>query len=192
MNPPAIPGLDPKITPLKALNSAQFSLDDSIIVMRATIRSLLIVSMLLFAGCNVVGIPLSGPQATGLQPVIDPSEHCSAIRQRLLAITPPGTRAPQVAAFIAREMRAHGETSQWVTKLRNGGGLIRRPSCEGRGSRDVRVGSKNIRASFESPSLSFMLGLPVSTKNVAQVCYAFNDEDRLLDIGVSTCTTGLF
>jgi hypothetical protein len=46
-------------------------------------------------------------------------------------------------------------------------------------------------ATFEAPSLSFMLSIPVSTKNVAQVWYAFNGDDQLVDIGVSTFTSGL-
>jgi hypothetical protein len=163
--------------------------------MHAAFRCLLFVCVLAFAGCNAVGIPLPRSQGAKAAIVIDPSQRCSAIRHRLLAITPPGTQATQVAAFVAREIRAHGETKQWVivdgAKLRKGPGLIPRPSCETRGWRDATVGSKHIQASFESPSLSFMLGIPVSTRNVAQVCYAFTRDGRLLDIGVSTFTTGL-
>jgi len=101
----------------------------------------------------------------------------------------------QVAAFVAREMRAHGETREWViadaTKLRNGPGLIPTPSCETRGWRYASVGSRRIEVTFESPSLSFMLVIPVATKNIAQVRFAFDDRGRLLDIGIETFISGL-
>jgi hypothetical protein len=135
----------------------------------------------------------SQPQVTG--PVINLSKRCSAIRKRLLAITPPGTTAPVIAAFVAREMRAHGETREWViadmTKIRNGAALLPRPNCETPGWRHVPVGMKKIEATFEAPSVGFVLVIPVSTKNVAQVRYAFNGNERLLDIGVDRFTSGL-
>jgi hypothetical protein len=127
--------------------------------------------------------------------VVNPSHRCSVIRQQLLGITPPGTGAQKVIAFVVGEMRAHGETSRSMlaeaTKLRGGAALIPRPSCETRGWHYRNIGSKHIMATFEAPSVSFMLGIPVSTKNVAQVWYAFDGDDRLVDIGVSTFTSGL-
>jgi len=100
-----------------------------------------------------------------------------------------------VAAFVAREMRAHGEGRTWViddaTKLRNGPASLSRPSCETRGWPDAHVGSKRIEATFEAPSLSFIIVIPVSTKDVAQVRFTFDDAVRLLDIGVETFVAGL-
>jgi hypothetical protein len=161
----------------------------------STIRLLLIGSIFSLAGCNEVGLPLPQRKAGQMKPIVNPSHRCSAIRQQLLAITPPGTRAQEVLAFVAREMQAHGETTQWFVAeaktLRNGPALIPRPSCETHGWHYRKIGSKHIMATFEAPSLSFMLGIPVSTKNVAQVWYAFNGDDQLVDIGVSTCTSGL-
>jgi hypothetical protein len=159
-------------------------------MVRATLRNVAFSVSLL-----AVSVLAADPHPQVTNPVIDLSKRCSAIRKRLLAITPPGTGAPQVAAFVAREMRAHGETREWViadmTKIRNGAALIPRPNCETPGWHDVHVGVKKIEATFEAPSLSFVLVIPVSTKNVAQVRYAFNGDNRLLDIGVDRFTSGL-
>jgi hypothetical protein len=158
--------------------------------MRATLRSIAFSGLLL--AINVFAADRQ-PQVT--KPAIDLSKSCSAIRQRLLAITPPGTSAADVAAFVAREMRAHGETKQWViadmTKIRNGAALIPRPNCETPGWRHAHVGVKKIEATFEAPSVGFVLVIPVPTKNVAQVRYAFNGNERLLDSGVDRFTSGL-
>jgi hypothetical protein len=162
---------------------------------KRTIRLLLIGSIFPLAACSQAGIPLPSSKGGEIKPVVNPSDRCSAIRQQLLTITPPGTRSQDIVAFVARETRAHGETRESViaeaTKLRNGPALIPRPSCETRGWHYRNVGSKHVAATFESPSLSFMVGIPVSTKNVAQVSYALTADDRLLDIGVSTFTSGL-
>jgi hypothetical protein len=159
------------------------------------IQLLLIGSIFSVAGCNEVGVTLPQRKVGEIKPVVNPSDRCSAIRQQLLAITPPGTRAQEVLAFVAAEMQAHRKTRQSLvaeaTKLRNGPALIPRPSCETRGWHYRQIGSKHIMATFEDPSVSFMLGIPVSTKNVAQVWYAFDGDARVLDIGVSTFTSGL-
>jgi hypothetical protein len=161
----------------------------------STIRLLLIGSIFSSVGCNEVGIPLPQHKTGQINPVVNPSDRCSVIRQQLLGITPPGTRAQEVLAFVAREMQAHGETTQWFVAeaktLRNGPAQLPRPGCETRGWHYRKIGSKHIMATFEAPSLSLMLGIPVSTKNVAQVSYAFGGDERLIDIGVSTFTSGL-
>ncbi len=160
-----------------------------------TTHTVLFASLLIFAGCQIIGIPLSNNRGSKSKPFIDPSEHCAAIRQQLLTVTPPGTPAERVVAFVSRELIAHGETDDTLirdaTMLRNGAGLIPTPSCDTRGWRYGKVGSKCIIASFETPSLSFLFGIPVHTKNVAQVCYAFNKNEELIDIGVSTHTQDL-
>ena len=158
--------------------------------MRAALRNVAFSISLL-----AINVFAADPQPQVTKPVIDLSKRCSAIRKQLLAITPPGSAAPQVAAFVSREIRARGETREWViadmTKLRNGAALIPRPNCETPGWHHVHVGVKKIQATLEAPCLSFVLVIPVSTKNVAQVRYAFNGDDRLLDIGVDRFTNGL-
>ena len=162
--------------------------------MNSVFFALLLVCMLPFAGC-AIGIPVPRTHAADSTPYIIPSARCAVIRQRLLAITPPGTPASQIVAFVSRELRAHGETDEHAitraTTLWNGPGWIPRPSCEARGWHYTKVGSKSISVSFESPSFSLLLGIPVATKNVAQVCYVFNARGELLDVGVSTFVNGL-
>jgi len=98
-------------------------------MIKATLRNIAFSVSLL-----AISVFAADPQPQVTKPVVDLSKGCSAIRSQLLAITPLGTAAPQVAAFVAREMRAHGETRESViadvTKIRNGAALIPRPNCE--------------------------------------------------------------
>ena len=136
-----------------------------------------------------IGFPFPKAAANDTKPVIRALVSTSALRSQLMAMTPQGTSAQAVSAFVAREMRAHGETEQSIidenARLRNGPGLIPKPNADMRGWRYAPVGVKRITAILRSPSLSFALVVPVATKNAVEVSYAFDAEDRLLDIGVA-------
>jgi hypothetical protein len=142
-----------------------------------------------------IGFPLPNVNARPGRPVIRASTSTSALRNQLMAITPPGTRATTVSTFVASELRVHGESDQSVidqnSKLRRGPALIPKPNAEVRGWHYAPVGAKHITAIFRSPSLSLMLVVPVATKNAVEVSYAFDTEDRLLDIGVAKWVEGL-
>jgi hypothetical protein len=149
---------------------------------------------LVLTACGI-GLSFRNVAASDGKPVIRVSASTSALRGKLMAITPVGTSAREISAFVASEMRAHGETDESVidenAKLRKGPALIPKPNAEVRGWHYAPVGAKHITAIFKSPSVSLMLVIPVATKNAVEVSYAFDTEGRLLDIGVAKWVEGL-
>jgi hypothetical protein len=142
-------------------------------------------------------VSLCLPNATANEgkSVITASASTSALRSQLMAITPPGTPVIEVSAFVAKEIRAHGETKRSAleesAKVRNGPALIPKRNTGVRGWRYAPVGVKHITVIFKSPSMGFVLLIPVATKNAVEVSYAFDIDGRLLDIGVAKWVEGL-
>lgn len=143
----------------------------------------------------LVAMSCTNAPAADAEPVIRFPANTLDLRNQLITITPPGMPAKQVSTFLETEMRAHGEADQSVidanTQLRRGPALIPNPNAEVRGWHYAPVGVKHITAVFRWPSLGFILVMPVATKNAVEVSYAFDNEDRLLDIGVTKWVEGL-
>ena len=129
--------------------------------------------LLLLGGCAEV--PVEPPHRAGTPtPVLHfPRASDDDIRRQALAATPPGTPSVQVAAFVAREMRAHGETEQWRVDLA------------------TRLRDRSMRVTLNSYHVLVLIVPLGRERRYVHLTYSFDAAGRLLDVGVSQRTPGL-